>query len=182
MMNSYDLLTGFQAAAAVALSIYAAYFQKERHCMPFVIILPYILFLLWGGVIIYYFSMFLALSVLWFLLGGLVGLAVAAYCSRYFPDLQVHKHDSALQCPPLLLAPAAVFLAVLLFGGIQGAVYYIPFLTHFWLFNELLGFIPGVFLGILWGRILSMLAKAQLAGSEMDMDDAVQQDGRCERG
>ncbi len=163
MVNSYNLLTGFQIIAAAVLLIYACYFQKERQCMPFIIVAPYILFLLWGCVIICYFSMFLALSALWFLLGGLLGLAVAVYCRKWFPTLQAFRDNSLIQCPKLLLAPAILLLAAVLFAGTQVAVYYFPFLTYFWWFNELLGFVPGVFLGWLWGRVLAMLARAQLA-------------------
>lgn len=162
MMNPYDILTGFQVVMIIILSAYTCYFQKQRQCMPFIIIVPCLLFSVWGGGVIYYFSMFLALSILWFLLGGLIGAGIAVYCRRRFPVLVGRRDALWLQCPKFFWAPVILLLAVLLFWGIQGAVYYYPSLIRLWLFNELLGFIPGIFLEFLWGRVLAMLAAAQI--------------------
>lgn len=59
MIPAYDVLTGFQIIMAGILFTYACYFQRPRNCMPFVIVIPYIVFLLWGIGIIYYFAVFL---------------------------------------------------------------------------------------------------------------------------
>ena len=75
--------------------------------------------------------------------------------------MQVLEDGYMIQCPPLLLAPVILVAAVLLFGGIQFAAYVFPFFSQSWIFNEMIGFIPGIFLGFLWGRIICMLIKAQ---------------------
>jgi hypothetical protein len=64
------------------------------------------------------------------------------------------------------MAPLLLSIAVILFGGIQTVIYFIPFLNHFlnhsWLFNELVGFIPGIFIGGLWGKLVSIVWTAQI--------------------
>lgn len=163
MIPTYDILTGFQIVMASILFAYACYFQRQRNCMPFVIVLPYIGFLIWGIGIIYYFAVFFALAILWLLLGGLFGAGMAVYLRRHFPLLHVLEDGCMIQCPPLALAPVIFVAAASLFGGIQGMAYISPFLSQSWLFNEMIGFIPGIFLGFLWGRVICMLAKAQNA-------------------
>ena len=144
MIPAYDVLTGFQIIMAGILFTYACYFQRPRNCMPFVIVIPYIVFLLWGIGIIYYFAVFFALAVLWFLLGGLFGAGISVYFRRRFPLMQVLEDGYMIQCPPLLLAPVILVAAVLLFGGIQFAAYVFPFFSQSWIFNEMIGFIPGM--------------------------------------
>lgn len=40
-------------------------------------------------------------------------------------------------------------------AGIQCLVFYMPLLVHSWLFNELLGFIPGLGIGFLLGNLFA---------------------------
>lgn len=177
MIPTYDILTGFQLIMISALFAYACYFQRKRECMPFVIIVPYIGFFIWSIGVIYYFAVFFALAILWMLLGSLLGAGISVYFRRCFPQLRVLEDGYNIQCPPLLLAPVIWIAACVLFGGIQVISYMSPFLSQSWLFNEMIGFIPGIFLGFLWGRIIYMLAKAQTASREANTYQKEEQGG-----
>ena len=50
-----------------------------------------------------------------------------------------------------------LFLLVItvVLSGIQCLVFYMPLLVHSWLFNELLGFIPGLGIGFLLGNLFT---------------------------
>ena len=50
----------------------------------------------------------------------------------------------------LFLLGIAIVLA-----GIQCLVFYMPLLVHSWVFNELLGFIPGLGIGFLLGNLFA---------------------------
>ena len=61
-------------------------------------------------------------------------------------------------------------LICLAFAAIQAGVYHFPFLMYSWLFNEVLGVVPGLFSGLLWGRGLSMLLDIPTRGQQVYKD------------
>lgn len=61
-------------------------------------------------------------------------------------------------------------LFCLLFASFQAMAYHLPFITHSWLFNEVLGFAPGIGVGWLWGRKLAMLFDIPMRGQQVYKD------------
>lgn len=162
MINAYDMLTGVQFVMILVLFTYTCFFQRDRWCSISTFIIPYILLFVWNVIVISYFTEFLFLSVLWLLLGFFIGLGVIFYFRSRLPAMEYCPEHLAVKVPSLRIAPLCLSLFTCLAVGLQQGVYYYPFVVHSWIFNELLGFIPGIFLGLIWGQMISMLFLAQL--------------------
>ncbi|MCH4167028.1 MAG: hypothetical protein LKF74_06680 [Megasphaera sp.] len=162
MINAYDMLTGIQIALLVILFVYACFFQKERWCSVATFITPYVLVLVWSALVVGYFTEFVFLSVLWFLLGFFIGLGLVLYFRSSLPDMEYCPEHLRVKIPRIKEAPLCLSLFTLLATGLQQGVYVCPFIIHSWVFNELLGLIPGFLTGIVWGQMISMLFLAQL--------------------
>lgn len=159
MMSAYDVLTGIQLCMALVLIAYALYFQKKRTCSLLFFHGPYVLSVVWAGAVIYYYSEYLFLTLLCFLMAFFLGLGVVLWLKKGLPVLHYDQKAGKLICPPLRMASVFTVLFILLFGLIQAGIYRFPFLNHVWLFNEGLGFVPGFCLGYFWGRGLAMLLR-----------------------
>ncbi|WP_083615821.1 hypothetical protein [Megasphaera cerevisiae] len=162
MAIMYDMVTGIQLCFVIVLFCFTCFFYKERCCTIFTLLYPCFLFSVWAGAVSFYFAGYFFLSVLWFLLGFLIGLGVAAYFQCGELAVKHCPGKIRIRCPALKMAPLLLSIAVILFGGIQTVIYFIPFLNHSWLFNELVGFIPGIFIGGLWGKLVSIVWTAQI--------------------
>lgn len=169
MISAYDLLTGIQLCMAIVMLAYGVYFQKKRTCSLLFFSSPYFLMLFWAGAVIYYYSEYLFLTLLCFLMAFFLGLGMVLWLKKGLPVLHYEAKKRLLSCPPLRMALFFSFLFILLFSGIQAGIYHFPFLNHSWLFNEGLGFVPGVCLGYFWGRGLAMI----LALLDAESDDEV---------
>ena len=66
--------------------------------------------------------------------------------------------------------PAGESLFLPDFRSFQAVAYHMPFITHSWLFNEVLGFAPGIGMGWLWGRGLAMLFDIPTRGQQVCSD------------
>ena len=69
----------------------------------------------------------------------------------------------------LAITPTNLFFC-LIFASFQAVAYHMPFITHSWLFNEVLGFAPGIGIGWLWGRGLAMLFDIPTRGQQVYKD------------
>lgn len=162
MMNAYDMLTGLQIVFIVVLFAYACFFQKERWSSVTTFVIPYVLFLSWSAIVVACFTEFVFLSVLWFLVGFFIGLGVVLYFRSSLPDMEYCPEHLRVKIPRIKEAPLCLSLFTLLSIGLQQGIYFRPFVVYSWIFNELLGLIPGFLAGIVWGQMISMLFLAQL--------------------
>ena len=89
--------------------------------------------------------------------------------------LSVLPPTAARTVPPRRKRPLRTALPVnlffcLIFASFQAVAYHMPFITHSWLFNEVLGFAPGIGMGWLWGRGLAMLLDIPTRGQQVYKD------------
>ena len=140
MIMGFDSLTVFQICMVIFTAVFTFRYQHGsgenlQHFLP----VP-VLYTIWSCVVIYYYSDFFFMTILWFLLGNFLGVGAAFLLRRLIIRL----------CN----------------AGIQCLAFFEPLRIHSWVFNELLGFIPGLTIGCLWGMLfvaffLSMDQKSQ---------------------
>ena len=155
MLTSFDTLTGFQICMVIFLSVFS--FRYRKHCsenLAYFLPVP-VLYILWACVVIYYFADFFFMAVLWFLLGNFLSVGIAVLLRkkmrRFYHEQEGGEfHYPCAGCMFLFLLGIAIVLA-----GIQCLVFYMPLLVHSWVFNELLGFIPGLGIGFLLGNLFA---------------------------
>ena len=99
-----------------------------------------------------------------------LGLGLGLWFKAGLPELTYCRARHLLRCPPMPGALPFNILICLAFAAIQAGVYHFPFLMYSWLFNEVLGFVPGLFSGLLWGRGLSMLLDIPTRGQQVYKD------------
>ena len=95
------------------------------------------------------------MAVLWFLLGNFLSVGIAVLLRKkmrrfYHEQAGGEFYYPCAGCMFLFLLGIAIVLA-----GIQCLVFYMPLLVHSWVFNELLGFIPGLGIGFLLGNLFA---------------------------
>lgn len=155
MLTGFDALTGFQICMVIFLSVFS--FRYRKHCsenLAYFLPVP-VLYILWACVVIYYFADFFFMAVLWFLLGNFLSVGIAVLLRKkmrrfYHEQAGGEFYYPCAGCMFLFLLGIAIVLA-----GIQCLVFYMPLLVHSWVFNELLGFIPGLGIGFLLGNLFA---------------------------
>ena len=95
------------------------------------------------------------MAVLWFLLGNFLSVGIAVLLRKkmrrfYHEQAEGEFYYPCAGCMFLFLLGITIVLA-----GIQCLVFYMPLLVHSWVFNELLGFIPGLGIGFLLGNLFA---------------------------
>ena len=79
-----------------------------------------------------------------------LGLGLGLWFKKGLPELTYCRKQHRLRCPPLRTALPGNLFFCLIFASFQAVAYHMPFITHSWLFNEVLGFAPGIGIGWLW--------------------------------
>lgn len=102
--------------------------------------------------------------------GFFLGLGLGLWFKKGLPELTYCRKQHSLRCPPLRTALPVNLFFCLIFASFQAVAYHMPFITHSWLFNEVLGFAPGIGMGWLWGRGLAMLFDIPTRGQQVYKD------------
>lgn len=170
VMSAYDILTGIQLCMAMAMISYGVYFRKSRACRLWWFAGPSFLVAVWTAAVLYYYTEYPFLTILCFLMAFFLGLGLGLWFKKGLPELTYCREDHLPHCPPFRTALPVNLLFCLLFAAFQAVVYHLPFITHSWLFNEVLGFAPGLGTGLLWGRGLAMLLDIPTRGQQVYKD------------
>ncbi len=169
-MSAYDILTGIQLCMAIAMIAYGIYFRKSRTCRLWWFVGPGVLVAIWAAAVLYYYTEYPFLTTLCFLMAFFLGLGIGLWFKKGLPELTYCHKQHRLHCPPFGMALPVHLLFCLLFASFQAMAYHLPFITHSWLFNEVLGFAPGIGVGWLWGRKLAMLFDIPMRGQQVYKD------------
>ncbi|ERT58195.1 hypothetical protein [Megasphaera vaginalis (ex Srinivasan et al. 2021)] len=151
MIQLYTLFTGFQITAAVVLFLYVCRFRRRCICSVWTFFSAHVMYLLWAAAIICYYAQALFMTLLWFLLGVLIGGAVSFYHRDKLPHFRYFADIGKLQCPPLKGAPLFYASWLFFFIAIQVFAFYYPLYLLSWLIQIGLGTVTGFFTGLLWG-------------------------------
>lgn len=170
VMSAYDILTGIQLCMMIVMIGYGISFFKGRTCRIWCFGGPAVLVTFWSAAVVYYYTAYLFLTILCFLMAFFLGLGLGLWFKAGLPELTYCRARHLLRCPPMPGALLFNILICLAFAAIQAGVYHFPFLMYSWLFNEVLGFVPGLFSGLLWGRGLSMLLDIPTRGQQVYKD------------
>ena len=169
-MSAYDILTGIQLCMTVAMVAYGFYFRRARECSVLCFVGPGILAAFWAAAVLYYYTEYPFLTILCFLMAFFLGLGLGLWFKQGLPELTYSRETHRLRCPPQRLALPVNIGFCLLFAAFQASVYHLPFLTHSWFFNEILGFAPGLATGLFWGRGLAVLLDIPMRGQQVYKD------------
>lgn len=169
-MSAYDILTGIQLCMAMAMIAYGIYFRKSRMCRLWWFAGPCVLVAIWAAAVLYYYTEYPFLTTLCFLMAFFLGLGLGLWFKKGLPELTYCRRQHRLRCPPLRTALPVNLFFCLIFASFQAVAYHMPFITHSWLFNEVLGFAPGIGMGWLWGRGLAMLFDIPTRGQQVYKD------------
>lgn len=166
MIMGFDSLTVFQICMVIFTAVFTFRYQHGsgenlQHFLP----VP-VLYTIWSCVVIYYYSDFFFMTILWFLLGNFLGVGAAFLLRRLIIRLCNEQMEGMFYYPRLAVMMVFLIIETTVLAGIQCLAFFEPLRIHSWVFNELLGFIPGLTIGCLWGMLfvaffLSMDQKSQ---------------------
>jgi len=161
VVRAYDLLTGTQLCIAFIYVAMAFLFQKrqEFHIL-FLFGMP-IMYICWGSVLIYHFSYFLYLTLLWMLLGFLLGIVISVYKRNWFSQLYYIQSKHVISCHKATVLTGYFLISALAAGILQLFLYNYPDYMYNWNFNEGMGLMIGIFMGLCWGSAGVMLLNVQ---------------------
>ena len=127
-MSAYDILTGIQLCMMIAMIGYGIFFFRGRTCPIWCFGGPAVLVTLWSAAVLYYYTAYLFLTILCFLMAFFLGLGLGLWFKTGLPELTYCQQRHLLRCPPMPRALLFNILLCLAFAAIQAGVYHFPFL------------------------------------------------------
>lgn len=153
MIKGFDLLMGVQICMIIftfVLSIRYGW-EKERTLSSYVV-MP-VLYSLWSGIVVQYFSRFFFLASLWFLLGIFVSVGIVVCMRRSILYRLCHRNKKLAYYPRAWFLLFHFLIATSVCCSIQGVAFLHPYVVDLWVSNEAVGLIAGLMNGLLWGMM-----------------------------
>lgn len=161
MANAYDLLTGIQLCMILVFLVVAFQFWTHQHFSVILAASMPLLYVIWGAALIYYFSSFLYLTLLWTLLGLLVGIVISVYFRSRFPKLLYYPHEHIVACTGAKAISFFFFATIFAACCLQIFLYNSFDSVYYWVFNEGLGLGIGAFIGLFLGGAGTMAVHSE---------------------
>lgn len=161
MPYRYEMLTGIQILVSVLFLCTALQFRTAQKYNIFHFAAVPFLYSLWCGIILYYSTSFIYLTLLWAMVGLVMGGFLGWFFLRDGAAMKYYPARRALFFPDSYRMGALIVAGVFFLWALQAVSVVAPVMIRHWNFNELLGFLIGTFAGLFWGAAASLLNRME---------------------